>query len=557
MAAKVFGIDLGTTYSCIAYVDETGRAVTVNNNEGDRTTPSVVYFESETNVCVGKVAKESALMEPEKVVSFIKRSIGKEGYAYEYNGRMLTPDEISNYILRKVAGDAAKNLGEEVNHVVITHPAYFGMREKEATRNAGKIAGLNVVSLIPEPVAAAYAYGCMSEENNGKVILVFDLGGGTFDVTMIHIKEESIDVICTGGDDNLGGYNWDERLVSHMMSVISEQTGCSEEEISDDPEMVQYLQNKAEDGKKTLSTAERYRVSTAFKEEKVRFDVTREEFEAMTEDLCRSTMTMTHELLKKAAEKGYDHFDQLLLVGGSSYMPQIQQAIENEFQIKPQLFEPNESVAKGAALYGAAVIKGIVRRGVNIADNEDTERGQKDRTIGNKESAELEKLKNDIETEGVDKWLPFVGGEARDVFNSVTSKSFGIIASNRNYEERIYNLIKSQTTLPVEFMKKFGTSTANQASVRLRICESAFDEDEIDVESGIMIGEISMEIPEGLPAGSPIEVTFRLDREGLLHVKGREITEGRVCDAEIKVEGGMSEEEVQKAISEVTTISVC
>ncbi|MDE7340644.1 MAG: Hsp70 family protein [Lachnospiraceae bacterium] len=555
MATKVFGIDLGTTYSCIAYVDETERPVTVNNNEGDKTTPSVVYFESETNVCVGKVAKESAELEPEKVVSFVKRSMGKDGFSFEYNDRYLTPEEVSAYILRKVAGDAAKNIGEEVANVVITHPAYFGLKEKEATRRAGEIAGLNVVSLIPEPVAAAYTYGCMSEENNGKTILVYDLGGGTFDVTMIHVTETEIEVICTGGDDNLGGYNWDQVLIEHMASVIAEQTGFSKDEIFDDPEMCQILQNKAEEAKKTLSSAEKARISLNFNGEKAKFEVTLEEFDEMTSSLCESTIVMTKQLLEVAKEKGYDHFDSLLLVGGSTYMKQIERAIVNEFGMKPQLFDPNEAVAKGAALFGNAEKNRLIEIKKQSGNGEqefetDTE------GLAQQELTDAERqLMEGITQEEVDTFVPKIGGVVRE-FTSVTSKSFGIVAINRNNEEKIYALIKSQTKLPVEVSEEFGTHQDNQESVLLRVFESTLDENEIDLDMGIEIGEVSMAIPAGLPAKSPIQVTFNLDKQGLLHVEGKEMTEYRTCNVDIEVRGGMSKAEIENAVAASTSISV-
>lgn len=553
MAAKVYGIDLGTTYSCISCMDETGKPVAINNMEGDKTTPSVVYFESETNVCVGKVAKENAELEPEKVVAFVKRSMGKEGFAFEYNGRILSPEEVSHYILRKVAEDAAKILGEEVTDVVITHPAYFGVKEKEATKTAGVMAGLNVLSLIPEPVAAAYSYGCMSEENENKVVLVYDLGGGTFDVTMIHITADTIDVICTGGDDNLGGYNWDQVLIEHMANQISEQTGFSIDEIFDDAEMCQILQNKAEDAKKTLSTAEKARISINFNGEKAKFEVSLEEFDAMTSDLCQRTIMLTNQLLDIAKGKGYDHYDQFLLVGGSTYMKQIENAIVKEFGVQPQLFDPNEAVAKGAALYGAAVVNRIIQEKIDRQENP---------TPGPNPAPEPElteeekKIAEKITQEDLQTYVPTLGGIAKE-FTSVTSKSFGIVARNRNDEEKIFNLIMSQTKLPACVSQKFGTHEANQGSVLLRICESTLDGVEIDTEMGIDIGEVSMDIPASLPAGSPIEVTFSLDKQGLLHVEGREMTEGRTCDAVIEVKDGMTEEQVQEAISASTGISVC
>lgn len=553
MATKVFGIDLGTTYSCISYVDESGKPVTVNNNEGDKTTPSVVYFESETNVCVGKVAKESAELEPEKVVSFIKRSMGKDGFSYEYNGRFLSPEEVSAYILRKVTGDAAKNLGEDVLNVVITHPAYFGLKEKEATKRAGEIAGLNVVSLIPEPVAAAYTYGCMSEENNGKTILVYDLGGGTFDVTMIHITETEIEVICTGGDDNLGGYNWDQVLIEHMASVIADQTGFSIDEIFDDPEMCQILQNKAEESKKTLSSAEKARISLNFNGEKAKFEVGIEEFNALTASLCESTIVMTKQLLDVAKEKGYDHFDKLLLVGGSTYMKQIEQAILNEFGVQPQLFDPNEAVAKGAALFGNAEKNRLI----------EIRKKMEERSSDNVETAETltesEKVLMDgFEQEEVDSFIPAIGGanSGNRVFTSVTSKSFGIVAKNRSNEEKVYILIPSQTKLPIEVSQQFGTHEENQGSVLLRVFETTVNEKVVDLDMGVEIGEVSMDIPAGLLAGSPIQVTFNLDKQGLLRVEGKEMTEGRTCNVDIEVIGGMSEEEIENAVAASTSISV-
>lgn len=553
MATKVFGIDLGTTYSCISYVDESGKPVTVNNNEGDKTTPSVVYFESETNVCVGKVAKESAELEPEKVVSFIKRSMGKDGFSYEYNGRFLSPEEVSAYILRKVTGDAAKNLGEDVLNVVITHPAYFGLKEKEATKRAGEIAGLNVVSLIPEPVAAAYTYGCMSEENNGKTILVYDLGGGTFDVTMIHITETEIEVICTGGDDNLGGYNWDQALIEHMASVIADQTGFSIDEIFDDPEMCQILQNKAEESKKTLSSAEKARISLNFNGEKAKFEVSIEEFNALTASLCESTIVMTKQLLDVAKEKGYDHFDTLLLVGGSTYMKQIEQAILNEFGVQPQLFDPNEAVAKGAALFGNAEKNRLI----------EIRKKMEEQSSDNVETAESltesEKVLMDgFEQEEVDSFIPAIGGanSGNRVFTSVTSKSFGIVAKNRSNEEKVYILIPSQTKLPIEVSQQFGTHEDNQGSVLLRVFETTVNEKEVDLDMGVEIGEVSMDIPAGLLAGSPIQVTFNLDKQGLLRVEGKEMTEGCTCNVDIEVIGGMSEEEIENAVAASTSISV-
>ena len=199
---KIFGIDLGTTYSSIAYVDEYGKPVIIPNAENQRITPSVVFFDG-SEIVVGDVAKESAKLYPNEVVSFIKRSMGEANFLYEYDGKPYRPEEISSFILRKVAQDAEQTIGEKVQDVVITCPAYFGINEREATRKAGEIAGFNVRQIINEPTAAAIAYGTVQETEN-RVVLVYDLGGGTFDITMIDIQESSIDVICTGGGSQSG-----------------------------------------------------------------------------------------------------------------------------------------------------------------------------------------------------------------------------------------------------------------------------------------------------------------------------------------------------------------
>ena len=200
---RVYGIDLGTTYSCIAHVDEHGKPVVLPNSEGDLTTPSVVYFESEEDIVVGKAAKEVSSVEPDACASTVKRVMGDPHWEFDAHGHTYKPQDISSFILRKVVSDAELATGDKVEDVVITCPAYFGINEKEATKQAGVLAGLNVLYVIPEPTAAALAYGIEQEED--QVILVYDLGGGTFDITLIEIKAKEINVICTGGDHQLGG----------------------------------------------------------------------------------------------------------------------------------------------------------------------------------------------------------------------------------------------------------------------------------------------------------------------------------------------------------------
>jgi molecular chaperone DnaK len=249
---RVYGIDLGTTYSAIAYVDEHGKPVIVPNQESERITPSVVLFDGD-KVIVGNTAKESAKVEPHRVVSRIKQHMGDPNFVFTYEGQAFSPEDISSFILRKVVGDAEIALGETIRSVVITCPAYFGTPEREATANAGRLAGLDVRAILNEPTAAAIAYGL--EQGEDQVVLVYDLGGGTFDITMIEIKDRLIRVICTGGDHRLGGVLWDEAIVMYLAEQFAAQSGEPTDPL-DDPEVLNDLFLQAERGKKTLTQRE-------------------------------------------------------------------------------------------------------------------------------------------------------------------------------------------------------------------------------------------------------------------------------------------------------------
>ena len=241
MSKYVFGIDLGTTYSCIARVDDTGRPEIIKNREGENITPSVVQFDGDT-VIVGDTAKEEAVLNPEATVMLVKTLMGKTDFAISYNGKDRSPEEVSSYILKKLVEDASEQLGVEVKDVVITCPAYFGTAEREATRNAGGIAGLNVLGIISEPTAAALYYGCAKEQNE-KTILVYDLGGGTFDVTIMRITSDTIEVICSDGDHDLGGKKWDDILIHYLVDQFIKKTG---HDVKFDEYAVQDLKLKAE-----------------------------------------------------------------------------------------------------------------------------------------------------------------------------------------------------------------------------------------------------------------------------------------------------------------------
>ncbi|WP_243685055.1 Hsp70 family protein [Methanosarcina barkeri] len=268
MAKYVYGIDLGTTYSCIAYVDESGRANVIKNLEGTNTTPSVVNFASPNQVVVGQVAKETAVIDPKNTVSLVKTLMGKSNFAINYNDEDKSPEEVSAYILRKLAEDAAKEIDAEVKDVVITCPAYFGTAERTATKNAGIIAGLNVLEIISEPVAAAIYYGCTKEPEE-KTILVYDLGGGTFDVTIMSINSEKIEIICSDGDHDLGGKDWDSATMRYLADEFASQK-------SYDGDFDEYAQQdlrlKAEKAKQQLSAKEKTPVIVEAAGERARID---------------------------------------------------------------------------------------------------------------------------------------------------------------------------------------------------------------------------------------------------------------------------------------------
>jgi len=539
---KIFGIDLGTTYSSIAYVDEYGKPVIIPNAENQRITPSVVFFDG-SEIVVGDVAKESSKLYPNEVVSFIKRSMGEANFLYEYDGKSYRPEEISSYILRKVAQDAEQTIGEKIQDVVITCPAYFGINEREATRKAGEIAGFNVRQIINEPTAAAIAYGTVQETEN-RVVLVYDLGGGTFDITMIDIQENSIDVICTGGDHNLGGKDWDDRIVAFLVQEFQRQTQ-SEEDILEDPDTWQDLQLSSEKSKKILSQRDKTPISITHGGDRVKVELSREKFLEITEDLLERTIALTHEMLKEAKAKGYEHFDEIIMVGGSTRMPQIPERILQEFAMEPRMFDPDEAIAKGAAIYGwkLSLNDGLIRR------------------IAQKTNRNIEHEENIIETtpkqimEEVAKQMSEETGVTLSAVRQstmrvkdVASKSFGVVARRPNNQEGVFNLILKNTAVPVETKRTFYTPESNQERVLIRIMENETNEKVVAVEHSIEIGTAVLDLPEGLPEDSPVEINFNLNREGRLQITAVEATENRQVVAKIETSSVIQGKELEEAI---------
>ncbi len=553
---KVFGIDLGTTYSAISYVDENGKAVVITNSEGDLITPSVVFFDDGgENIIVGSAAKESAKMYPNDVASFVKRSMGDEHFLFLHEGKEYSPEEISSYVLRKLVLDAKDKLGEEIEDVVITCPAYFGINEREATKKAGEIAGLNVLQIINEPTAAAVSYG-LTDNQEDKTILVYDLGGGTFDITMIQIAENKIEVIVTGGDHTLGGKDWDDALINYLVEQYHEQTG-KDDDILLDPETFQDLQLAAENAKKTLTQRSKAPISFIHGSDRIRVELTKEKFEELTMHLVQRTISLTNLMLEEAKKKGIEHFDDILLVGGSTRMPQISEAITVEFNKTPIVYEPDEAVAKGAALYGhQKVIQHEILEVYSELSGEDSTEKM---TLGGNTSEADQELLDEAANQVAEKFKMTLGSVQhtlkQEIIN-VTSKSFGVVAFNAEDEQVVFNIILKNERVPAEFTQEFSTRDEDQYDVEIRIMENEMSDEQLDIDYAVEIGTANLELPSGLPKGSPIAVTFKLNEEGRLEITAEEQSEGRQVFTTIETKSVISGEALEEAKKRSSAIAV-
>ena len=557
---KVFGIDLGTTYSCIAYIDENNKPVVVKNMEGELTTPSVVYFETKEDIVVGESAKESSKMYPDEVVQFIKRSMGKPNSNLKINGVDMSPPEISSYILKKIVNDAIENLkiegkladNEDIKDVVITCPAYFGINERTATQTAGELAGLNVIQIINEPTAAAITYG-VADDSIEKTVLVYDLGGGTFDVTMIHIQPGEIKVVCTGGDHNLGGKDWDDKVLVYLDDEFQRQTKKSES-VLDDPETLQELVLATEKAKKLLTSKEKAPISINYKGERVRIELTREKFDSLTNDLLERTIKLTDDMFKEAEKKGYNRnsVNEILLVGGSSKMPQVAKRVKEAFNIPTRMFDPDESVAKGAALFADR------KNELNILLDEIAEKtGQSKEDL----KIALDLGKTDInklaESANIDTSERKYIGSSDDIkISNVSSRSFGTIAYNNQRQLRLFNLIFKNDTLPKEATDVFYPAAGKQKNINIQVLENLSSDKAIDPKLGSEVGSVILNLPKDVDENTEIAIIFKLNEEGLLELKAIERKNNTFIEARFETKEGLNAEEMSSAMHRVEDSSI-
>jgi len=488
--AKIIGIDLGTTNSCVSVI-EGGEPVVIANAEGARTTPSVVAFSKDGERMVGNVAKRQAITNPEKTISSIKRHMGSD-YKVNIDGKGYTPQEISAIILQKLKADAESYLGEKVTEAVITVPAYFTDSQRQATKDAGKIAGLEVKRIINEPTAAALAFGIDKEDD--QKVMVYDLGGGTFDVSIIEMGDGVQEVLATAGNNRLGGDDFDKKIMDWIVAEFKKSNGI---DLSNDKMAMQRINEAAEKAKIDLSGMTTAQISLPFitadatGPKHLELSLTRAQFNQMTADLVEATMGPVRQAMQDSG-LSMNEIDKILLVGGSTRIPAVQEAIQKFSGKEPfKGINPDECVAMGAALQGG-VLGGDVK-GLLLLD--------------------VTPLSLGIET---------MGG-----VNTV--------------------IIERNTTIPTKKSQIFSTAADNQTSVEVHVLQGEREFAKDNKTLGMFHLDGILPARRGVPQ---IEVTFDIDANGIVHVSAKDLGTGKEQNISITASSNMSKEDIEKAVKE-------
>ncbi|MCG4585034.1 molecular chaperone DnaK, partial [Anaerosalibacter bizertensis] len=488
---KIIGIDLGTTNSCVS-VMEGGEATVIPNAEGNRTTPSIVAFTKDGERLVGETAKRQAITNPERTIMSIKREMGSD-YKIDIDGKTYTPQDISAMILQKLKSDAENYLGETVTDAVITVPAYFTDSQRQATKDAGKIAGLNVKRIINEPTAASLAYGMDKEEAQHK-IMVFDLGGGTFDVSILELGDGVFEVVSTRGNNHLGGDDFDQALIDYMAEEFKKENGI---DLREDKMALQRLKEAAEKAKKELSSTMTTNVNLPFVTATqsgplhLNMDISRAKFEELTSNLIEKSLEPVRLALKDGGLSPQD-IDRVILVGGSTRIPAVQEAVKKLIGKEPHKgVNPDEAVAIGAAIQGG-VLSGEVKDLLLL---------------------DVTPLSLGIET---------LGG--------VTTK-----------------LIERNTTIPTKKSQIFTTAADNQTSVDIHVLQG---EREM-AQDNVTLGRFQLTGIPPAPRGVPqIEVTFDIDANGIVNVSAKDLGTGKEQKITITSSTNLSDEDIERKVKE-------